>query len=138
MIGFFADSGLSTPASRLSVLQATDGSAPVVDAVAYLGDPDASREWVAASDPGVDDIVVSLEDSESGASLLPSVFRLATTQGGLATATPGAALTIDTSIIGGTANAATVWLRCDTDTHAAGLFDNLSLAVNPLVAQAVA
>lgn len=138
MIGFFTDSGLSTPASRLSSLQATDGSAPVVDSVVYLGDPDASREWRAASDPGVDDIVVSLEDSESGASLLPSVFRLATTQGGLTAATPGAALTIDTAIIGGTSGAATVWLRCDTNTHAAGLFDNLSLAVNPLIAQDIA
>jgi hypothetical protein len=137
MIGFFTDSGLSTPAARMSALQASDGTAPPVDLVAYFGDLDASRVWKAASDPGVDDIVVTVFDSEGGESLLPSVIRLATTQVGLDTATPGAELNIGPSVDGGSANAITIWLRFDTNVFDAGLYDNLSLAVNALVAEVV-
>lgn len=137
MIGFFTDSGLASPAATAFALQASDGTAPPADAVYYLGDPDASRAWQAASDPGFDDITVSIADSAGGTSLLPAKVRLALTQGGLGSATPGAALDIATEIAGSTANAVEVWVRVDSDVFAAGLYENLSLAVNPVISVAV-
>lgn len=137
MIGFFSDSGLSTAAARMTALQASDGTAPPVDVVAYLGDPDGSRIWKTASDPGVDDIVVSIEDAESGTSLLPSVVRMALAQEGLDSATPGESLTIGTTVDGGSANAVAVWLRFDSNVFAAGIYDNLSLAVNALIPEVI-
>lgn len=137
MIGFFTDSGLSTPAARAFALQASDGSAPPADAVYYIGDPDSSRAWKAASDPGVDDITVSITDSAGGTSLLPAKLKLALTQGDLVSATPGAALDIATEITGGTANAVAVWVRVDSDVFAAGVYDNLSLATNDMISLAV-
>lgn len=43
--------------------------------------------------------------------------RLATTQGGLASATWGAALNLGTSILSGAGNAATVWIEVRDSTH---------------------
>lgn len=137
MIGFFTDSGLASPASIAFALQASDGTAPPADAVYYLGDPDSSRAWRASSDPGVDDITVSIEDSAGGTSLLPAKVRLALSQGGLGSATPGAALDIATEIAGGTSNAVEVWVRVDSDVFAADIYDNLSLSVNSMISVAV-
>ena len=136
-IGFFTDSGLSQPAARLSATAASSGAGSS-DHLFYLGGTDAAREHVAASDPGVDDIEVSIADSEGGTSLLPSALRLATTQGGLGTATPGAALAVGTNLIGGSANAVTVWLRVDAPAIAAAIYDNLSLTTNDLITREIA
>ncbi len=137
MIGFFADAGLSTPAARAFGLQASDGSPPPVDTAYYLGDPDGSRSWKAASDPGVDDITVSISDSSGGTLLPPEKIRLSLTQIDLASATPGAALNIGTEIAGGTANAVEVWVRVDSDVFAAGIYDNLILSANPVISVSV-
>lgn len=135
-IGFFLDSGLAQPAARLSATAAADGSGSS-EHVFYFGGTDATRKHVAASDPGVDQIEVSIEDSAGGTALLPSALRLATTQGGLGSATPGAALSVGTSIIGGSAHAVAVWVRVDAPAIDAAIYDNLWLVTNALLSQAV-
>ncbi len=135
-IGFFMDAGLAQPAARLSATAAADGSGSS-EHVFYLGGTDATRKHVAASDPGLDPIEVSIDDSEGGMSLLPSALRLATTQGGLATATPGAPLAVGASIVGGAANAVAVWVRVDAPEIDAAIYDNLSLVTNAVISQAV-
>lgn len=135
-IGFFTDSGLTQPAARLSAVGAANGSGSS-DHQLYLGGTDATREHVAASDPGVDAIEVSISDSEGGASLLPTALLLATSQIGLATATPGDPLDVGTSIAGGSANAVTVWVRVDAPAITAAIYDNLSLTTNDLISRAV-
>lgn len=135
-IGFFTDSGLTQPAARLSAVAAADGSRSSEHQF-WLGGTDPMREHVASSDPGVDDIDVSIADSEGGTSLLPSALRLALTQGGLNTATPGAPLAVGTSIAGGSANAVAVWVRVDAPAITAAIYDNLSLTTNDLISRAV-
>lgn len=135
-IGFFLDAGLAQPAARLSATAASDG-AGFSEHVFYLGGTDATRKHVAASAPGSDPIQVSIADSEGGTSLLPTALRLATTQGGLATATPGAPLSVGASILGGSAHAVAVWVRVDAPAIDAAIYDNLSLVTNAVISQAV-
>lgn len=135
-IGFFLDSGLAQPAARLTATAAADGSG-FSEHVFYFGGTDVTRKHVAASDPGVDEIEVSIEDDDGGMSLLPTALRLATTQGGLAMATPGAPLLVGASIVGGSANAVTVWVRVDAPEIDAAIYDNLFLVTNAVISQAV-
>ena len=83
MIGFFDDSGLSVQSAGITAMQATDGSSAAVDREVFIGVTDTDRAYFAASDPGVDDIMVSIVDAESGTSLLPSSLRMALDAGDL-------------------------------------------------------
>jgi hypothetical protein len=136
MIGFFDDSGLSVQSAGITAMQATDGSSAAVDREVFIGVTDTDRAYFAASDPGVDDIMVSIVDAESGTSLLPSSLRMALDAGDLGAATPGAALAIGTDVQPGSVNAVSFWVRTDTAAFAAGVYDNLSLTTNALISQA--
>lgn len=133
-IGFFLDSGLSQPAARINATAAADGSGSS-DHVIWLGGTDATREHVAASDPGVDPIEVSVFDAAGGDLLLPSSLMLATTQGGLDTATPGASLSLGATIGGGSANAVAIWVRVDAPEIDPAIYDNLALMTNAMISR---
>ena len=135
MIGFFQDAGLSMPAWKLKAMQANDGSSAAADFVYYLAADDVDRTWYAASDPGAGDIVVSVVDAAAGASLLPGTIRLALAAEDLDTATPGAALVVGTEVFPGSVNAIAIHIRIDSAAIAAGIYENLSLATNPLISQ---
>jgi len=128
---FYEDAGLSVPATKLKAMQAADGSSAPVDLTFWLGSTETDRSYYAASDPGVDDIVVSIT---GGATLPATALRLALAEEDLATATPGAALTIGTEIASG-AGAVAVHVRVDTAALTAGIYTNLALAVTPLISQ---
>lgn len=131
MMRFYEDAGLSVPATKLKAMQAADGSSAPVDLTFWLGSTETDRSYYAASDPGVDDIVVSIT---GGAGLPASALRLALAAEDLATATPGAALTLGTEIASG-AGAVAVHVRVDTAALTAGIYTNLALAVTPLISQ---
>lgn len=131
MMRFYEDAGLSVPATKLKAMQAADGSSAPVDLTFWLGSTETDRSYYAASDPGVDDIVVSIT---GGATLPATALRLALAEEDLATATPGAALTIGTEIASG-AGAVAVHVRVDTAALTAGIYTNLALAVTPLISQ---
>lgn len=133
MIGFFEDTGLTVPAARLLATQADDGSAPPYDCVRWLGAQAASVVYRADSDPGVDPVVVSIVDASGGAGIAATAVRLATSQAGLGSATPGAALSLPATIAGGPAGALAVWVRIDAPALAAGAHDDLSLTTNDLL-----
>ena len=135
MIGFFGDAGMSVPAVKLKAMQASDGSSAAVDFIYYLASDDADRTYYAASDPDVDDIVVSIVDAAAGASLPPTALRLALAAEDLATATPGAALAIGTALASGSVNAVAIHVRVDSAAIAASVYENLSLATNPMISQ---
>lgn len=126
-LAFYQDAGLTTPATLLQATQAADGSAAAVDRVVYLGSTTAGKKFQAASDPGVDAISVSIADAASGSSVAASAVRLATSSGGLGSATPGAALALGTQILSGVANAIAVHVRIDTPPLATGVYTDLSL-----------
>lgn len=132
MMRFYEDAGLSVPATKLMAMQAADGSSAPVDLTFWLGSTETDRSYYAASDPGVDDIVVSIT---GGAGLPATALRMALAAEDLATATPGAALAIGTEVLSGSVNAVAVHVCVDAAAIAAGIYENLSLATNPLISQ---
>lgn len=135
MMRFYEDAGLSVPAVKILAMQASDGSSAAVDLTYWLGATEADRTYYAASDPGVDDIVVSISDDAGGAALPVTALRLALAAEDLDTATPGAALVVGTEVVSGSGGAVAVHVRVDSATIAAAIYDNLTLAVTPLISQ---
>lgn len=111
---FFSDSGLTTEITSVTINQLADGSTGNVDKLVYLGSNEDSSTFEATSDPGVDDIEISIEDASPGSGVNASNIKLASTLGGLDTATAGDPLVIGSSLDGGVANAEPVYIRSDT------------------------
>lgn len=130
--GFYLDPALTTLfTGKLAFAQDVDAPAPA-DRVLYLGNPAAGKTLYAASNPGVDSILVSIVDAATGSGLPASAVKLASTAGGLAGATAGAALNLGTSIAGGAAGARAVHVRVSY-TAAQGSFADLSLQTNQVI-----
>lgn len=130
--GFFSDAALTTPvAARLLFIQAVSG--PVaVDKVVYFGSATASRKAMAASNPGVDPVVISIADAAGGSGSPASDVKIALSSGGLAAATGGASLNLPAEIDSGSANAIAIHIRVLDSTHAFALNQDLSLTTNAL------
>jgi hypothetical protein len=176
----FADASLTDPLDPNISAHNIDGSNDPQDVHAYVGSPNAAKRLRAASNPGTDQLVLTIvqrtaqwqanhayltgdlvrpttgndneyiyeaqDDGTSHASTEPSwpttvgnqvvdngvtwecvrkrhrptEVKLATTQGGLAGATPGASLNLGTSISGGTGAKVDVWFRLDDATATLG------------------
>lgn len=127
---FYQDAGMSVSLVLLEAVQTDDGGAAAVDRVVYLGSPVAGKKFQAASAPGSAQIVLSAVDAGAGLQIPASTLRLALSSGGLAGATPGAALNLGTEILSGSGNALPVHVRFDAAAIAAGVYDNLSLATS--------
>lgn len=129
--GFYSDSALTTPVTSLVFMQAS--ADPVAaDRVIYLGNPSAGT-LQAASDPGVDQIVVSVVDSTPSGGQPSSAIRLALSSGGLDSATPGASLNVGATISGLSANAVAIHIRALDSTGVVGVYNDLSLATNEVL-----
>lgn len=111
---FFSDSGLTTEITSVTINQLADGTTGNVDKLVYLGSNEAASTFEATSDPGVDDIEISIEDSDPGNGIEDSNIKLALSLGGLDSATAGDPLSLGTSLDGGVANATPVYIRSDT------------------------
>ena len=127
----FKDSGLTQP-----FVPGTDFIGPVTsppeDHVLYLGSNETANKVEANSNPGVDQIVVSIVDADPGNDLETTDVQLATTNGGLAGATGGASLNLGTVINGGVGNAQEIHIRV---SYTGGLTSdqNVSIELNTLV-----
>lgn len=132
-IGLYLDAGLTQPAAAIAATQTSDGTAAAVDRAYYLGSPVAGKQFQSASAPGADPIVLSLTDAASGSGVEAAHLRLATSQAGLAAATPGAALSLSHTLLSGVANAVAVWVRIDTPALADGAYEDVSFHTNSLV-----
>jgi hypothetical protein len=106
-----------------------DGSSGNVDSCFYFGSADAARTAQAYSNPGVDQLALSVVDSDVGTGQPATLFKVALTQGGLAVANQS--VNLGTSILGGTANAVTVWVRANISNGVAtiGTTTDLSFSV---------
>lgn len=131
VFGFFADAALTTPISAPLVFNQVAGASSPDDKVVYYGGA-AGHQVKAKSDPGVDQITVSVVDASSGSGSPAADVKLALTSGGLAGATGGAALNLGTVINGGVANAVPVHIRVTDSTATPGLNTDLSLTTNAL------
>jgi hypothetical protein len=135
--GFFADAGLTTPATSLAAVQAADGSADAVDSVVYFGSMASGKKAQATSDPGVDPVYVSIADSATGAGLAATAVKLAASSGGLGAAIAGNPLSLGAQVLSGSANAVAVHVRIKTPAVAVGNYTDLSLVTPDLTESAV-
>lgn len=127
---FYTDAGLVT---RLSTALKASGAS--TDFRLWFGSPSTAGAYQAQaeSDPGVDQITVTPTDTTPGSGHATTAIKLALTQGGLATATGGAALDIGTVVESGSANAVEVWVRVADVIGSLTTDTTLGLTTNTLV-----
>jgi hypothetical protein len=130
---FYTDSGLTTELTgNLIINQNQDGSTGDVDGVLYLGSVASSKTFQADSNPGVDQIAVSIADSNVAIGTSPETtdIKLATSNGGLTAAVAGDPLNLGLTLTSGVGNQVEVHYRMITPTAPIGTFTELSLNTN--------
>lgn len=128
----FLDAGLTTAfddATHTLDAFALNGGSD--DGVFYIGSDAATGTTVieAASDPGIDQLVVSISDSAPGTGVEAAHIKLALTQLGLDSAVAGDPLNIGTGVTSGAANAVPVWYRWDNSVGAS-TYTEISLGLS--------
>lgn len=128
-LAFYADSALTQPlASNPLALDRAIGGSPV-DAVVYLGSATAGRQFTA--DAG-GSIQVAIGDGDPSTGFAVTDIALALSQAGLSSATPGAILSLSTTILSGAVNAVAIWLRFSGTSATPLTTNDLSLTTNTL------
>lgn len=128
---FYTDAALTIPlAGNIVAAQNADGSTPPIVTALYFGSTNATRRAQANSNPGVDNLSATIVDAAPGSGHAATEIKLASTQGGLAGATPGAALSLGTTVNGGTENAKPIWIEIDDATGTIGTATELSVKVD--------
>lgn len=129
----YADAALSSVIYNPNIFQKSDGSTGPVDLVLYLGSVLSGKLIRAQSNPGVDQISLSIVDSAPGSGQSDTSVKLALSPAGLDVATGGTALLLGTQILSGAENALPVYVRVQASSLSIGAFNNLSLKTNALV-----
>ena len=131
---FYTDAGLVT---RLSTALKASGAS--TDFRIWFGSPSTAGAYQvqADSDPGVDQITVSITDTTPGSGHEDTAVKLALTEGGLATAVAGDPLDIGTAVESGSANAVEVWVRVADAIGSLTTDTTLGLTTNTLRESAV-
>jgi hypothetical protein len=131
---FFLDAALTSPLT--TSLKASGAS---TDFRLWFGSDETEDAYKveANSDPGVDQITISITDSAPSTGHAASAVKLATLQSGLAGATGGVALDIGTSVNSGSANAVEFWVRVADAVGSLATSTELGLTTNEVVESAV-
>lgn len=130
---FFTDTGLTSPAATpLLISHNTDFSDNPQDFQFFLGSATAGLKIQATSNPGIDNIVISAADTSPASGHETTEIKLATTQGGLTAATPGASLTVGTTVNSGAASDFEFWMRVTNAVAVVGTSSELSITTNNL------
>ncbi|PHS70540.1 MAG: hypothetical protein COB22_07900 [Cycloclasticus sp.] len=110
----------------------SDGSTGDLDAVLYIGDPNSGGQLQAASNPGVDQIVATLGDSNVNPGNTPETVdvKLATSNGGLTAAVAGDPLNLGVTIAGGVGNKVELHMRVVLPTAPVAVYNELSINTN--------
>jgi hypothetical protein len=134
---WYLNSSLTTELTTLSQAFGSDGSDGAIDKLVYLGSTTSLKKILAASDPGVDAIPISIADDDgSGTGQAATSVKLALTQGDLDTAVGGAAIDGPAQILSGVAQALPVWIRRDPSNLTVGTYDDLTITFGPVVERA--
>lgn len=126
---FYSDAGLTTTVGSVAdFAQSVDGSTGAVVRALYFGSTSVGRTLRAASDPGVDPIILSVVDSTplGGSPVGDVTLALEATFFGRA---PGVPLSLGPQILGGVANAVPIYIRVLDSTATLGHNTDLSLAM---------
>ena len=126
--GLYSDSGLTTLAP-LNLLQMAGVAPAAVTGVMYLGSPNGGETLQKQSDPGVDPLILEIVDANALTGAAATAVKLATTSGGLATATGGASLTLPHTVLGGTSNKVEIHYKFEPQTLDAGVYTDLSFRI---------
>jgi hypothetical protein len=112
--------------------QNVDGSTGMQKFQKWIGSTASGRTLQAESNPGVDQIVLSVTDAAAGSGHPVSDISLALTSVGLDSATPGASLNLGTSILSGVVNAKEIWIGVEDSTGVVGTSTELTVTTNLL------
>lgn len=107
------------------------------DASFYLGSPTDGNKFQATSDPGVDQIALSVYDSAGGSGEAATAIKLALSSANLDTATAGADLNLGTELLSGVAHAVQIWIRVTPTVTTAGSYTDVYPRTNVLDEMAV-
>jgi len=124
----YSDSGLTTLAP-VRLVQTADEAPAAVTGVMYLGSTNAALTLQAASDPGVDALVLSVVDANALTGAAATAVKLALSSGGLTSATGGAPLTLSHTVLGGTGNAVPIHYKFEPQTLDQGVYTDLSFLI---------
>jgi hypothetical protein len=130
---FYSDAALTLPITSQGFVQAADASIPPDQRNVFFGSTTASRTLKEATNPGVNNINLTPTDSGIGTGEPATAVKLSLTQAGLATATAGAALSLGTQVLSGSANAKSVWIQVTDATAVVGTYTDLSLQTSSVV-----
>ena len=108
------------------------GSTGRVDNKLYLGSTVAGKTLEADSNPGVDQLTLTPEDSAVGSGHEVAEVKLALSLAGLSSATGGAAINLGASILSEVANALEIWVGIEAVYLTVGVSTELSLTTNVL------
>lgn len=134
---YYADSGLVTDFDP-ALYQASDGSTGPLDVEFWIGSSDDTKQLQAASDPGVDNLVLTITDSAPASGQAASSIILALSEADLDTNTPGASLDLGVAgILGGVAEAFPVWMRFEASSLTVGQYTDLGLSLAGVLESAI-
>lgn len=125
---FYADSALSQPLDSTQVVFDREIGGDPVDRAFYLGNPDSNLRYEADDGSGL--ITVGVTDSDPGSGWSATDIRLALSEAGLDSATPGEAVEITGPIQGGLSGAKPVWVRFEGTSPTPLTADDLGLTTN--------
>lgn len=129
---FYHDAALTqeiTALNPLTALQDTAGGIGAVDKVIYLGSTTASRKLQAASNPGVDPVVVSVVDTAAGSGAPDTEFLLSISPI-TGAETPGAPVNLSHTLFSGTSNAIPIYTRRVSAITVVNTYTDLQLQTN--------
>lgn len=127
--GFFADPGCTSP--LFAGVTIIDGQLSA-DRVIYLGTANVNAGVLrAASAPGLDPILVSVLDEAPETGIGSAAVRLALSAGGLAGASPGAALNVGLEVL--PSAPVPIYVRVEQGALAQGVYSDLRLETVPCV-----
>jgi hypothetical protein len=138
-LNFYLDAGLTTLATSGDFTDTLDGAIAPQEKVFYLGSTASGKQFIPVSNPA-DPIVCTITNDAIAPVQPTSSIKLALTQGALAAATGGAALTIKpggTPMLSGVGNAVPVWVQFNDQTDAVEDYANLSLTITEVTESAV-
>lgn len=130
--GFFSDPGLTTPlAGSLDFAQSRDGSTGAVVRTIYFGSAASGRVVRAASNPGVDSIVLSIVDGTPAGGSPSSDVTIGFDETFMSRL-PGLSLSLGTVVNSGVSNAIAIYVRVQDSTGVLAVNTDISLAMNTL------
>lgn len=111
VLGIYSDEGLTT---LLTAIEGVIDDSVVIEA--FVGSPVDGINHERKTLPGTNQLELSIVDNDTGDAVPATNFKFALTEGGLAGATPGAALPLGVLIESGVAGALPVWIELTDDS----------------------